>query len=390
LNAQVLDNPAIRERRFIVRTGLFVSLALLVAMAIVVLIGRERRLFGQEVTYKVAFENVDGLRVDSPVWLGGMDVGRVKSITFAKDLQDKRIQVELEIASQYADRVRGDSVARLTSRGVLGDKAVDLTLGSADMPQVAAGGDVTAGTSADIASLLKSGGEVMDNTVAITRDLRRAVAVYSDPELAENITGTVRSVRKITEAVEQGDGALHALLFDPKTKQEVLTLIQGAAKTANRLDGAVAEAEQILHGIRTGKGALNALIYDKRTGEAIGELGEAAGELAGLIADAKKNPNGAVHQLVYGKSGSLVTDLGAMASDLRQITAKVRSGDGSLGALINDPTLYEDMKTILGNVKRNKILRALVRFSLSNGDKLNGVGEVSAPATAAGTPAARR
>jgi phospholipid/cholesterol/gamma-HCH transport system substrate-binding protein len=376
LSTHILDNPALRERRFVVRTGLFVSMALLVAMSVVVLIGKEKRLFARETTYRVAFENVDGLRVDSPVWLGGMDVGRVRSITFSKDLSDKRIQVELEIAAKFSNRIRSDSIARLTSRGVLGDKAVDLSLGSAEAAQLPENSEIIAGTSADLAALMKSGGEVMDNTLAITRDLRKAVAAYADPRITEELTSTIRSVRTITEAVEKGDGTLHALLFDPKTRQDVQLLLNGAGKTAQRLDGAVSEVEQILHGVRTGEGALHALIYDKKTGKAFAELGEAAGELSTLISDARKSPNGAIHQLIYGDSGHLVSDLGAMAADLRQITAKVRAGDGSLGALINDPTVYEDVKTILGNVKRNKILRALVRFSLSNGDKLHGVGDV--------------
>jgi phospholipid/cholesterol/gamma-HCH transport system substrate-binding protein len=375
--------PAIRERRFLVRTGLFVSGALLLAMIVVALIGKERRLFERSFRYRAAFENVEGLRVDSPVWLGGLDVGRVKSISFSEDLSDSRIQVELEISSQYADRIRADSVARVSSRGVLGDKAVDVSLGTADAAKLASGAELATGIASDLGSLLKSGGEVMDNAVAITRDLRKAVTVYADPELAGDVKGTVGSVRRLLEQVEKGDGAVHALLFDPATRKDVQSLLKGAARTAQKLDGAVAETELILRGVRTGPGAAHALIYDRRTGDALGQLGNAAGELATLISDARKSPKGAIHQLVYGDQSNLIADLGATAADLRAVVGKIRAGDGSLGALINDPTVYEDLKTILGNVKRNRILRALVRYSLSNRDQLEGVGEPM-PANARG------
>ena len=44
--------------------------------------------------------------------------------------------------------------------------------------------------------------------------------------------------------------------------------------------------------------------------------------------------------------------------------------------------MYEDLKTVLGNVKRNKILRALVRYSISNRSEVQGVGAVKAPPAA--------
>ena len=78
-------NPAAQERRFIVRAGLFVALALALGALVILLIGKERRFFDQQLTYKGAFDNVDGLQLDAPVRLGGLDVGRVSSITFAPD-----------------------------------------------------------------------------------------------------------------------------------------------------------------------------------------------------------------------------------------------------------------------------------------------------------------
>ncbi|RYZ33872.1 MAG: MCE family protein, partial [Myxococcaceae bacterium] len=68
-------------------------------------------------------------------------------------------------------------------------------------------------------------------------------------------------------------------------------------------------------------------------------------------------------------------DLGSAAADIKQITATVAKGDGTLGALVSDPTVYDDLREVLGNVKRNRILRALVRFSVSNGEALEQVGK---------------
>jgi phospholipid/cholesterol/gamma-HCH transport system substrate-binding protein len=44
--------------------------------------------------------------------------------------------------------------------------------------------------------------------------------------------------------------------------------------------------------------------------------------------------------------------------------AGLRQGKGTLGALLVDPTVYEDIKGVVGNMERNEVLRALVRYSI--------------------------
>ena len=53
-----------------------------------------------------------------------------------------------------------------------------------------------------------------------------------------------------------------------------------------------------------------------------------------------------------------------MSDDLREIVANVKAGRGTIGALLVDPTIYEDIKSLVGNVERNQVLRSLVRYSI--------------------------
>ena len=57
-------------------------------------------------------------------------------------------------------------------------------------------------------------------------------------------------------------------------------------------------------------------------------------------------------------------NVNAMSDDLREIVANVKAGRGTIGALLVDPTVYEDIKSLVGNVERNQVLRALVRYSI--------------------------
>src|SRR5262249_53892308 len=130
-----------------------------------------------------------------------------------------------------------------------------------------------------------------------------------------------------------------------------------------------------------GDGALHALLYDPKAGKAVGQLGDAAGEIATILHDARTSENGAIHQLVYGDAKDLFKNLGAMSADLRVITGKVRARAGALragvgpsGGVVGGPSVCDDLRTVLGNVKRNKVLQELVRITVSNKGGLDQAG----------------
>lgn len=372
-----------RERRTVVRAGVFVALALALLAVVVLLIGKANRVFERQVSYHMYFENVEGLKTDSPVWVGGLEVGRVSGINFLSDVEDRRIDVKVELAKRFSSRIRSDSVARISGRGVLGDKAIDISMGSAKADPIPAGGEIASGSSGELTTLLKHGGEVLENAVAITKDLRRAVAAYSDPALKDDIAGTVASLRSIFGRVEKGPGTAHALIYDKQTSEDTRALVARLSSVASRVDQAVNQVDALLEAARTGQGAVHALFYDAQGGKAVDELGQAAAELTTLIHDARTSKDGAIHQLVYGDASHLFANLGGVAQDLKAITGTIRSGEGTLGALVNDPSVYDDLRTILGNLKRNRILRELVRMTVTNNGELNQAGQ---PVGGSGVP----
>ena len=244
-----------RERRTIVRAGVFVALALGLLGVVVLLIGKANRVFDRQVSYHMYFENVEGLKTDSPVWLGGLEVGRVSGVDFLSDVEDPRVDVKIELARRFSNRIRADSVARISGRGVLGDKAIDISMGSAKAVPIPPGGEIPSGSSGELTTLLKHGGEVLENAVAITKDLRRAVTAYSDPALKDDIAATVASFRSIFGRVEKGPGTAHALIYDKQTADDTRALVARLSSVANRVDQAVNQVDALLESARTGPGA---------------------------------------------------------------------------------------------------------------------------------------
>jgi phospholipid/cholesterol/gamma-HCH transport system substrate-binding protein len=58
-----------------------------------------------------------------------------------------------------------------------------------------------------------------------------------------------------------------------------------------------------------------------------------------------------------------------VSDDVRVIVANIRAGKGTLGALLVDPSLYEDIRATVGNVQRSEVLRALVRYTIKKDEE---------------------
>ena len=90
-------------------------------------VGVAKRNFFQPHGYEVkaAFDNCTGLRAGSVVVLAGVEVGRVKAI----GLKDYEAQVLLQIQPSLV--LQRDVIASIRTQGLIGEKFIELTPGSA-------------------------------------------------------------------------------------------------------------------------------------------------------------------------------------------------------------------------------------------------------------------
>ncbi|HYR44815.1 MAG TPA: MlaD family protein [Terriglobia bacterium] len=111
-----------RERVFV---GVFVLIAAaLLSVTVLALRGGFR---GSGVTYRAFFTFVGGLEPGTPVRYGGLKVGRVERVRV--DPQDStRIEVEFVVSRDTP--LKTDSVAKITSLGLLSDNYVELSVGT--------------------------------------------------------------------------------------------------------------------------------------------------------------------------------------------------------------------------------------------------------------------
>ncbi len=308
-----------RERSMQLRVGVFVLGLLILFVAFVLTIGGKSRIFERRYPLHAFFGTIEGLNEGAPVRLAGVSVGAVSAIRFAKDLTSKKIKVTLSIDSRIRDRIREDSIASIATIGLVGDKVLELTVGSSDRQILQPDGVLASVDPPDYAKLLEKGNQIVENVVKISDSLSQVLGGGAGEASRQDLAATIGSLRRIMEQIERGDGLLHALLYDPKSR-EFLSDLQIAAKGLNTL----------LAKFQEQKGLAHALFADPR-------------------------------------ADTIMADLEQASRSLNLVTARLAKGEGTLGALIDDPTLYEDLSSLLRGANRSLILRTLIQSSRKEG-----------------------
>ncbi|MXP67820.1 outer membrane lipid asymmetry maintenance protein MlaD [Pantoea sp. Aalb] len=111
--------------------GLFMLFAL-ISLLFFSLHGTNFKLFRNEPTWKLyaIFSDVGGLKISSPVKIGGVVIGRVINIT----LDEKSLlpRVTMRISNKYANKISDTSSLVIRTQGLLGEQFLALNLGFDD------------------------------------------------------------------------------------------------------------------------------------------------------------------------------------------------------------------------------------------------------------------
>jgi phospholipid/cholesterol/gamma-HCH transport system substrate-binding protein len=365
---------AMTERQMQLRIGALVLAAVLLFVGFVLSVGRRSAIFEKRYTLSAAFSSTEGLAVGSAVRLAGVTVGNVSRITFAREPGARNVVMTLAIEERVQDRIRQDSVASIGTIGLLGDKVLDVTVGSEESPVLRPGERLSSQEPVDYAQLLRKGDEILDNVASLTGALDEFLA-GKEPEVGKrNLAEALRSLRSILVQVEQGQGLLHELVYGQagtgtltsldRTAQRLDRLVaqietgdgllhglifepQGGAlvarvsKTAEQLETmtreaqtAVRDVQRIVRDVREGTGLLHALVYDEqlpKTVTRLGQQGEAT--LARLGTDAST-----FLQTLTRRSDAALGRLEQAATRVDELVASVERGEGLLPALLFDPS----------------------------------------------------
>ncbi len=306
------------------KAGLFIIVAILLFLGSVLVIGREKQVFSDQLVYKVRFKDVRGLAEGAPVRMGGLSVGRVESINFASDAESLAVLVELAVGEKYSNKLRKNSLVAIETNGLLGDKFLSI-IPSSETEILPEGGELIARDDEDLQGLMKRANSIVQRVDALSGNIEQITSTLKDKAIPQFVS-SMETVSKFVDDIEKSDGLLKTLISDPKGKQamqDLFSAISAIGNTTNTID-------QIVSLIQNGDGLLKTLLTQKPS----------------------VDPN------------QLLTQFKVLVDNLLQASESLSTGEGSIGALLKDPSLYDNLVEITDGAKRSFILRQAIRQSL--------------------------
>jgi phospholipid/cholesterol/gamma-HCH transport system substrate-binding protein len=392
------------ERGRKLRVGVFVLVGVAAFLGMVYALGARARLFEPRFTIHAEFTEVGGLVEGATVRLAGVQIGRVSAVNLPPEPGGK-VRVDMTIARRFGDRVRKDSMARIETQGLLGDRIVEITVGTAAAPPVKSEDVIPSRDPFDITKVMSESAQIVKSVGTLADSLRETAETLNQSGIIKDAAVTVAAARKVTDQiarvlneVERGKGWAHALIYDEPVALQ-------------KLNGLVASTQTLIDRVQRGEGAAGVLTSEQSTAAAkrfvaamdklsrvVEQPSAEDGVLPALLFDPKYRPmlddaRVMAHNLREisdrlaggrGTLGALVKDEPADASirqtsrdlqtavaNLKEITEKIKDGEGTVGALIVDPTVYERLVSILDGASRSFLLRGLLR-GLGGGSKDSG------------------
>ena len=163
-----------------VKTGMVVVLAILVTALFYV---KTTNFNAAPYKVKTSFTYADGVKEDSIVKLSGIEVGRVTSIRFQYDPETR---VEMELTLDQKAKLHEDTIAFISTSGMIGDAYIGLTPGTAGKPVIKSGGTIISEDPMEMRKFWKKA-----DAIATSLDS----ALLEIKSLASNVNGMVTDNR---------------------------------------------------------------------------------------------------------------------------------------------------------------------------------------------------
>src|SRR5690554_5755435 len=339
-----------KETSIEVKVGALVLFSLTLLVGFVLILGDFS--FSDGFKLHVDFDNAGGLKPGAEVAIAGINVGNVQELNFqpnenAEDSDKPAVGVRatLRIDKEYADSLRVDNNFFISTRGVLGEPYIEIETVSLDTALLEEGAVVQGTQPPRLDVIVRKASGLLDTVQDLltdpsmpTKDLLGNAASlmgHLDELIVdnrENIDETVNNTRMTTEEAAKLLAALNFAVDDGKGVQQMLRDAQTTASRARSISTKV-------------DGKIAPLLDDATvTAENARVISDSAKR---LLADNEQKIQDSVDN-VHASTESIEAASGSANS----IIARIEAGEGTVGRVLADREMYDDVKEILRTIKR--------------------------------------
>ena len=329
-----------RERALEIKVGLVLLVAGALLVAFLVILGNVSLAHGWR--FYVDFDFSGNIQSGAPVKVSGIKVGKIEEIDFWGGKLDpqvgRRVQVRLRIwvEDRVRESIRQNAEFFVSTAGVLGEQYLEIQPGSWDRPPLAPGSVLRGVDPPRIDLIVARAYEFLDDITALLRDDKDVIR-----DFLKNGAHAVRTLDGILGQNQEEIGRLIGNLdrFTTETTKLVVDVRAGIGNPAH-LRATLSQVEQL-------SAAINRQI-EPLLGKAQKAL-DGVANVTDVVREGDKDKlRRTIDQLV--KVGDRVQ---ALTADAQHIVADIKRGKGTAGALLVDEQIYDDLKEMVRDLKRN-------------------------------------
>ncbi len=158
---------------------------------------------------QVAFINSSGIEENAPVRLSGVEAGKVKDIQLVYGTAGTHVLLTLWL--DEGAKVRKDSEAFVTTLGIMGEKYVELTAGSADSPFLPPESTIIGREPFDTTKFIEKGNQIADNldqaitnVRELTSGVNEVIIIHREDldKVLKNLVETSENVKAFSEDIK--------------------------------------------------------------------------------------------------------------------------------------------------------------------------------------------
>lgn len=313
------------------KVGVLIVAALTFFAGGIILLGEKTKFFVPKGRLSVVMTDVAGLKVGAPVWLAGVDVGIVTDVHFDRPQTSNEVDVELEIERGALKKIGRDSVITVQTRGLLGEKYVDITPSRfvLEKPETRLYGTPVA----RVDEVMQKAGSTFERLNKIIEKMGEGEGslgkLLNDPSLYDNMSKLAGEMEEFTQAVNRGEGSFGKFVHDPQLYNKLVSVAEKSEKATDDL-------RELNQRILSQEGTIGKLITDRE---------------------------------VYDRGVRLMERSERSLAALEETVTALNRGEGTAGKLVRERELYdrmnraaEDFDALVKDIKANP--RRYIKLSI--------------------------
>jgi phospholipid/cholesterol/gamma-HCH transport system substrate-binding protein len=330
-----------QEKSIELKVGALILVSLTILTAFVLIMGG----LSLEKKYDlyVDFDNPGGLQPGAPVRVAGVKVGKVTELSFLGGKIDPKtnrrtlIRAKIAVEDRVRESIHEDADFYVTTQGVLGEQFLAIDPGSPGKPAIAPGSIVKGIDPPRLDLFLAKGYELLDTTINAMRNNKELIG-----DIATNAAGLLKGLNGVItdnrDRMQRTMVNIEAISAEAKTLTEhTRTNYIDNPKIARTIDN----IDKLSSDLQRDSGPM---LKDAR--EAIANLNRVSGTIGSPEEHQK-------FKKALEDIEALANKANATATDAQAIVAHVKKGKGTVGALVMDEAIFDDVQEMVRDLKHN-------------------------------------